>query len=389
MALIMEDRLRVTHVVLSLDVGGLERIVIDLLRQAPHLGQDVSVICLERPGEMATQAISAGATVRCLHKKPGIRPEIVSELTECFRSQRPDIVHTHQIAALFYVGRAARDAGVPAVIHTEHGNHFARQSGMRLRWRRRLLVWRASRFARRFICVSKDVAGACMKYGAVPRPKVSVVPNGINCENFQDRTRAEALRSTLGLCGSPVVGTVGRLSAIKRQDVLIEAFAKIQQLLPDAKLLIVGDGPEMPRLRALASNLGIGQSVIFAGYQERPQDYLNVMDVFVLTSQMEGMPLAVLEAWAAGLPVVASHVGGIPEIVHDGQDGLLFEFGDEAALLKHLREVLTNACRADALAAAGRAKVERLYSIAQTAAKYHAEYLAAVRTSDSHVACLA
>ena len=132
-ALPQQRPLHVAHIVLSLDCGGLEHVVLDLLRQGALIDQAQTVICLERPGLLADEARSIGARLECLDKQPGIRPGMVSQLQRLFHDLRPDVVHTHQMGALFYAGIAARRAGVPAVIHTEHGKHY-RQAKSKTRW---------------------------------------------------------------------------------------------------------------------------------------------------------------------------------------------------------------------------------------------------------------
>jgi glycosyltransferase involved in cell wall biosynthesis len=141
---------------------------------------------------------------------------------------------------------------------------------------------------------------------------------------------------------APVVGTVGRLSEVKRQDVLLKAFARLQ--LPEVAphLIIVGDGPLKDDLQQLAVALGVEDRVHFAGYQAHPERYLGAMNVFALTSRSEGMPLAILEAGAAGIPVVASRVGGVPELIQDGMTGLMFESGNDVALAARLTELLAD-----------------------------------------------
>src|SRR5262245_45704857 len=136
----MGPQLNITHVVLSLDAGGMERVVLSLAREGVARGQVVRVVCLERPGVLAPQFAALGVEVECLDKRPGLRFEVARRLKRLWQAAPPDVVHTHQIGALFYAGRAARRAGVPVVVHTEHGKHFAN-------WRARWLGWFAARAA--------------------------------------------------------------------------------------------------------------------------------------------------------------------------------------------------------------------------------------------------
>jgi len=142
--------LHIAHVVLRLDVGGLERVVLDLVREAQREGHETSVICLERPGVLARSAIELGARVVSLAKRPGLRPGLVKRIARTLAALQPDVVHTHQIGALLYAGRAARRLRLP-VVHTEHGKHYAG------RLRTRLLGRLAARSARRIFAVSADI----------------------------------------------------------------------------------------------------------------------------------------------------------------------------------------------------------------------------------------
>jgi glycosyltransferase involved in cell wall biosynthesis len=171
---------------------------------------------------------------------------------------------------------------------------------------------------------------------------------------------------------------VGRLCEIKRQDLLLRAFGQVRALGAEAAqthLLIVGDGPALGELRALTAALDLVPWVHFAGYQPAPERYYGAMDVFALTSRSEGMPLSVLEAWAAGLPVVATRVGGLPELVDDGRTGILVEFGDEAALAGALGGLIADRARARWLGAAGREQVEARFSLERMAEAYQRHYL--------------
>ncbi|MBX6311518.1 MAG: glycosyltransferase family 4 protein [Isosphaeraceae bacterium] len=347
----------------------MERIVLELVRAGQGLGQCVAVVCLERPGTLAPQVEALGARVACVYKRPGIRLETIGRLRTVLRDLRPDVVHTHQIGALFYGGPAARSVGVPLIVHTEHGKNYAERP------RAQMLGRLAGLLATRFFCVSEDIAAEVRSHRIASRPKVHVVPNGIDTARFRQRGDVQALRRSLGIPPeAPVVGTIGRLDEIKRQDLLLRAFARAGVLIPEAHLLLVGDGPLMGELRTLAAGLRLGKRVHFAGYQEQPEHYLQVMDVFALTSRSEGMPLVVLEAWAAGVPVVASRVGGLPELIDEGQTGLLFAPGDECALAAALCGLLTDPGRARRLGEAGQRRVESMFDVRRMASDYQRHY---------------
>jgi glycosyltransferase involved in cell wall biosynthesis len=364
--------LHVCHTLLRLDVGGLERVVLDLVRESQRDGHRVSVLCLERPGALAGTAERLGARVVSVGKRPGFRPGMVPRIAGRLRELRPDVVHTHQVGALLYAGPAARWAGVPVVVHTEHGKNY---SG---RFRMRLLGRLATRSARRVFAVSGDILrDLCDRRIASPR-KLVHVPNGVDVDRFEVADDVGELRREVGLPADvPVIGTVGRLTGVKRQDVLLRGFARLRH--PAARLLVVGDGPAREELVSLAANLRITDRVLLAGYRDRPERALAAMDVFALTSDSEGMPLAILEAWAAGRPVVASRVGGVPELVADGSNGLLFPAGDDGALADCLDRLLRNRPLAESLGEAGRSLVRERYDTRAMAAAYLRHYRALLR----------
>jgi glycosyltransferase involved in cell wall biosynthesis len=362
---------RVAHVVLSMELGGLERVVVDLVREGQALGQYVEVICLESGGVLAPMVDALEAPLTVMDKSPGFRPAVIRRMDRLFHKMRPDVIHTHQMGALLYSSLSQWPGQDHLLVHTEHGRHYPG------RLKTRVLSRLAGSFTARFYCVSRDIADSIVAHRIADAVKVRVVPNGIETARFSgvgDGDR-DALRRQLGVPpGVPVIGTIGRLDEIKRQDLLIRAFAGLKASVPDAHLLIVGQGPRMGELREAVAGLGLESSVSLVGYQPEPESYLRVMDVFALTSRSEGMPLVILEAWASGVPVVASRVGGVPELIESGVNGLLFEPGDEAGLAESLRRLLADPAEARRIAEAGRSLARVRYDVRAMAAAYHRDY---------------
>lgn len=385
----MDEVIRVIHVVQSLDFGGLERVVLSLARSGRELNQDVSVLCLERPGTLAPQAEALGIPVTCVNKQPGIRWEVVRSIQEVFRQTRPDVIHSHQIGALLYAGPAAKRERVPGILHTRHLG----ETGKPMSWLRRLrtfALWRyAGGYADRYCCCSQEAVAAAGLFRLVPRKNLFHVPNGIDTAAFEDVAQfrtviREQLRIPLD---SPVIGTVGRMAEVKQQDVLIRAFAELRPLFPTARLVLVGDGPVRAALERLTDSLALTGAVRFAGYQPHPERFLSAMDVFALTSRAEGMPLVILEAWAAGRPVVATRVGAIPWMIADGATGILIDPGNVSGLAGCLAQLLSDRQRAEAMGRTGRQLVRDQYDTAVMAGAYDRHYRDLLATNRGSHSC--
>jgi glycosyltransferase involved in cell wall biosynthesis len=376
-----EAHLKVLHVVLSLDAGGLERVVIDLAREGRALGQSVSILCIEKPGVHADEVRLVGANLYCAEKGPGLRWDAVRKVRSILDEIHPDVIHTHQIPALLYVV-ASSPKFASALIHTEHNNQLKRFTSFRER--AAYLTWLAiaGRRAHRLFGVSADSSQGLLDTHIVSPSKVFTVTNGIDLLRFRPAQNRAQARIALGIPAEAFVfGTVGRLNEMKRQDIFLDAFAKLSRELPSSYAVLVGDGPLRHELGAQAEKLGIADRVIFAGFQPSPEEFLAVFDVFVQTSRMEGLPLAVLEAAAAGLPVVASNVGGLEEISNSGQSILLYDFGDTNSLLSKLRQLAADPVYRQLISKSGRSHILATYSAARMAEEYQQHYLQILRTN--------
>ncbi len=380
----MSFPLHITHAVLSLDVGGLERIVISLIQAARQRGHRVSVVCVERPGKLAAEAETAGATVLSLGKPAGRLPDFVQRASRVLADLKPDVIHTHQIGAAWYLGQAARALGGPPILHTEHGNEFARQTGWWRGLKIRLFLRQTARLIEKFCCVSGEIAGGVTRWRTVPRTKVEVVPNGIRTDSPEGSPSPESIRAAQGIPENAlVIGTVGRMAEVKRQDLILHAMAKLSKAIPNVHALLVGDGDQRGKLQELADELGIANRVHFAGYQASPEHYLKAMDVFALTSRSEGFPVSLLEAWLAGVPTVCSAVGGIPNVVTHDVDGLLFPSGDEGTLVALLSHILTDRDTRVRLGQAGNRIVHERYSLNRMATEYEMRYRSLLAAKES------
>jgi glycosyltransferase involved in cell wall biosynthesis len=373
-ALPQKKQLSVVHVVLTLDGGGLERVIIDLVREAPFFHQTASILCIEKPGILAPQAEATGAPLYCANKGPSLRWSAVTSLKSILSEIRPDVVHTHQIQALLYLTPISRRR-MPVLVHTEHNNQFRRYRTLNEKLTYFSMLAIAGPRADRVFGVSEDATESIGRTHLIPRRKLFTVPNGINLGRFQMKREDHELRRKFCIPQhSFVFGSIGRLTEMKRPDILIRAFERASTELPDSHLLIVGDGPMMPELRKQAAGIQAGDRVHFAGFQPCPEDYLGLLDVFVLTSRMEGMPLAILEAAASGTPVIASRVGGVEEVSDAGRSILLYDFSDMDALVTCMLRVASDASFRQQLGQRGQKHILDAYSSRRMAFDYQTHY---------------
>jgi len=316
---------RVTHVVYTLDVGGLENGLVNIVNDEAS-GIRHAIICLKRVGALRGR-LGRGVEVFELGKRPGHDVRAFVRLARLFRQLRSDIVHSRNWGTVDAV-LAARLAGVPAVVHGEHGYDSDDPEG-RNRWKRR--VRRAcGGLIDRFVVVSDDLHRWLTSRVGIPERKVVKIANGVDIQRFAPGDGATVRRELNLPTDAFVVGTVGRLEAVKNQASLIRAFATLAVTHPEVVLVIAGDGRCRSSLEDLARQSNVATRVRFLGERSDVPRLLQAMDVFVLPSVAEGMSNTLLEAMASGLPIVATRVGGSPEVVADGINGLLVESLPEA-----------------------------------------------------------
>jgi sugar transferase (PEP-CTERM/EpsH1 system associated) len=349
----------VAHLVSHLRGGGLEQCVVNLANHLADDGWRPYIFCLQRSGDLERK-LRDGVTVRSLDKKPGNDFRLPWRLAALLKRDGIDVVHCHNWSTLLEGLLAARLAGVRAVVHTQHGLDYGFDADRSfLRDRTRLVLKRfASRGLGHVVAVSREVRDTIVTGWRVPEARVSVIHNGIEpAPEPPTPDERAARRAELGL--SPfdlVVGSVGALRPVKDYPMLLDAFARVRRELPGARLVLVGNGPSRADLEAQAQRLELGRAVHFCGWRSDASALLPLMDVFALSSRSEGISLAVLEAMAAGLPVVATRVGGNPEIVEDGVSGLLVPPSDPQAMAAALVALARDPRRRQTLGASGRAR---------------------------------
>jgi len=311
-----------------------------------------------------------------LDKQAGHDYSWMPRLYKLFSQLKPDILHTRNLNALEaqFVGAAW---GVKGRVHGEHGRDMYDIDGTN--WKYNLMRRAARRVVHQYIAVSQDLAGWLKNTVHVPEVRLSQIYNGVDSIKFHPRTDK---RPEIGPPGffegvTCIIGSVGRMAKVKDYPTLVRAFIKLCQQSENAaglRLVIVGGGPVHAECQALIDAAGLSAQAHFPGDRSDTADWLRTFDVFVLPSLGEGISNTILEAMASGLPIVATGVGGTPELVEEGQTGMMFTPGDLETLTQLLAAYAADANRCQREGAAARARIEQAFSWPRAAAAYQAVY---------------
>ena len=352
-----------------LNVGGAEELILGMTRQLPAVGVEPGVVAISRRGPIAEEIARAGVSVHDLPGQPGPRdPAAFARLVRLLRRERPDVVHTFLLNATLYGRLAAIIARIPVVLAAEQNVYRDKR-------------WRHARFEQLLAAATFRVVACCRTVGdyyarqvGVPRRKIAVVYNAVRFGPEPTGADRTAARTALGLPGHALVlGTLGRLTEQKGHSVLLRAAADLARRFPQLALIVAGEGPLRSRLETEAEQLGIGDRVRFLGLRRDRATLFAAMDAFVLPSRWEGLSLALVEAMGVARPVVATSVGGNPEVVDDGRTGLLVAPNDPTALVGAIETLLADAELARELGAAAAREARARFSIEQ-----HVEQLGAL-----------
>jgi glycosyltransferase involved in cell wall biosynthesis len=359
--------IRVAQVIWSLGLGGAEQVVIRLAAGLDRRRFEPFICCLDRPGPFAARAEAAGVEVVALDKRGPLDVRAAWRLARLLHSRRVDVVHTHLWGASLWGRLAAVGARVPVIVTTEHNVDSWKKSY-------HLALDRALAPATtHLVAVSQQVREFYEARG-VGRGRWQVVYNGVDTSAAPRPERGAAFLE-LGLGkDDPVVGLVGRLVPAKAPEVFVRALALAVARVPGLRGLVVGDGPLRSELEAEARRLGLGASVVFAGVRHDVPELLPGLDALAFSSLREGLSMAMLEAMAAGVPVVATDVGGTPELIVHGVTGLLVPPGRPESLADALVGLLEDEDGRDAIREAARRCVEERFSLGQMTAAHEALY---------------
>jgi sugar transferase (PEP-CTERM/EpsH1 system associated) len=368
----------IAHVVYGFAVGGLENGVVNLINHLPARMYRHAVVALtEVADEFARRIERSDVEVIALHKPAGHGFRIFPQLHGVFRRLAPAIVHTRNLAAL-EATLPAWLAGVPARVHGEHGWDVGDIDGRSAKHR---LVRRAYRpFVTRYVALSRHLEAYLRSAVGVPADRVTQIYNGVDTARFFPARGGRA-----PVAGSPfadprlrVIGTVGRMQTVKDPLNLVRAFVLLLEREPSlrgiARLAMIGDGPLRREAQAVLAHAGVADLAWLPGERSDVPEILRGIDCFVLPSLAEGISNTILEAMASGLPVIATAVGGNPELIEAGRTGELVPPGDAGALAQAMRRYVRDPAVASEAGWAGRERVERLFSLDRMLGSYDEIY---------------
>ena len=372
----MPEPIRILRVIARLNMGGpaihVSSLAAGLETRGYHTtlvagslarGEDSMAYVAERLGVSVVSVPEIQREVAPLHDAKSIR-----RLTAIMREERPHILHTHTAKAGALARAAALVAGKarpPIVVHTFHGHVLKGYFGPGRTAFFRQVERNLARASDVLVAVSPEVRDELVESGIARTEKFTVIRLGIPLdERLGDPTADLDYRRLYGIAeDSFVIGWVGRMTGVKDANAVLEIVRATRERGVDAVLCMVGDGPDRERLEQVAHDLGIARSTFFVGYQEEIAGYYRLFDAFLLPSVNEGTPVSAIEALASGTPVVATRVGGVPDVVHDGVDGFLFEPGDTSAAAERLAALAADPRLRARLGESGRAYVRERYSV--------------------------
>jgi glycosyltransferase involved in cell wall biosynthesis len=359
---------KILHLIETSGPGGAEKILISLLE---HLDKSIyqSCICLLKDGWLNAQLKGRGFETFIVPQPHSLDFAWLWEIKTRIKNMGIHLMHAHEFTMNTYASLLSVFTGVP-IIATIHGKNYYWE-----RWWRRL----AYRFVSRqstMVAVSEDIKKFLVQKAGIKNDRIIVVHNGIDLDLYRPESgKGEWARKELCIRNAqPVVGAIGNLYPVKGHTYLLKALAIVKIMFPTIKLLIAGRGRMMGKLLNESQALGVQDHVIFLGFREDTASLLQAIDLFVLPSISEGLPLSVLEAMASGKPVIATNVGGLPEVVVDGQTGFLVSPEDPESLAKRMMLLLGHSSLADQFGKVGRARAEKKFSLVSMVQKYQELY---------------
>lgn len=364
------SKINLLHIISTLEIGGAEKQVVTLLKHLDKEKYRIILCCRHSGGPLEKEIKNEDVEIVILRMRLRYIFFAMFKLIRLMKKEKIQIVHTHLYSDHLWGRIAARIAGVPVIVTTEHGRGMWKE-------KRHLFFERiANRFTDMRIAVSEDIRQIRIQREHTPQEKVITIPNAINEDDFivSDYVRSDK-RKELGINSDYlVIGTVARFDPDKALDILLEAASLIAKSINNVKLILVGDGPLRKNLEDHAARLKIADKVIFTGPRTDIAELLSIMDVYVNSSIREGIPVSLLEAMAAKKAVVATNVGGNAEVINDESCGLIVAPNDINALVKGIISLLNDKALREILGLKARGRIQECFSVKSQVRKIESLY---------------
>ena len=363
--------IKVAHITLSMATGGIEKLILNLCQRTNYKEFSPAVVCLDYGGELVASLHHNNIPCFIFKRRAGFDWRLILCLVRLFRDEQFDIIHSHNQASLFYAGIAAKIARCPVLLVTEHSRHH-----IDLKFFRRVEKRVLSLFTNKWVTVNDELAHLSKKREGIASNKIKVVPNGIDIVQFKGgaESRRDELRSAYGIMPSEkVLIMVARLNYIKNHSMLIDSLKFLERSHGSLKVLLVGDGECREEISQKICNNGLEHNVLLLGTQDNIPEILSISDVFVLCSLSEGLPLSLLEASAAGVPIVIADTANRAGFISHKKNGIIVENTPED-LANGIRYCLDNESDVNRMASVAREQVVHDFSLRSTIACYEDIY---------------
>lgn len=359
----------VTH---DLAIGGLQQVVVSLCRSIDRDIFNISVLCLRRLGEYKSEIEDLGIKVLLLpQKKKGTDYFSFIKVATILRDEKIEVIHTHNTQPFVDGTIASLLSGLKVkIIHTDHARYFPDK------FRYMFAEHVMSYFAYKVVGVSKHTSDNLIKYEKISKNKIVTIENGVDNEKYEKIVNKAEKKQELGIYDNgPVLGVCARLTIEKGIEYLIKAMPNILTVYPNAKLLIAGDGALKEELERLSISCQVSDHILFLGSRLDIPELLKIFDIYILPSISEGLPMIILEAMAAGCPIVATEVGGVPKAIVDGENGLLVRPGDPEQLFKSIKKLSDDEKLQEQFISRSKEIFKKQFSAKNMARQYEALYL--------------
>ena len=333
-----DSKVKILHVTFNMGIGGTEQVIRQIIENSDLEKFIHEVICIDgKIGPIGQALREKGIHIEKVQRQPGTDFKLLQFMRRLIKQRKVNVIHCHQYTPYFY-GVLSALWTKTRVIFTEHGRFYPDKHNFKRRFINPILILGTDYIT----AISKSTADAVAKYEYIPRNKIQIIYNGIKEIEVGSKTRDDLLNE-LGL--SPdcrYIGTISRLEPIKNQKMMINAFYKVKKHMPDLKLVLIGDGEIMQELKQQTKSLGIDSDVIFTGFINNPQHYINLFEIFLLSSFSEGASMTLLEAMSLGKPCVVTDVGGNPEVVVNNATGYVVPSDNDSFFAKSILDLLRN-----------------------------------------------